>query len=175
MANNLRNIVFIGGIHGVGKGTICKEIVSKTDLIHITASEILKWNEISSSENKLVNNISTTQERLILGLKKFIDTDKQYLLDGHYCLLNSDGFACRIDEETFDKINPKIISIVIDDIGKIADRLEKRDNKKYDLKILNELQEMEIEYAKYLSKKYSIPYIEIKNNNCKSLLNIIKP
>ena len=35
-----------------GKGTICKEIVSKTDLIHITASEILKWNEINSSDNK---------------------------------------------------------------------------------------------------------------------------
>ena len=168
-----KNIIFIGGIHGVGKGTICKEITSKTDLIHITASQILRWNEISSPENKLVNNISSTQERLILGLKNLIAPDKQYLLDGHYCLLNSDGFPCRIDEETFDKINPKIISIVIDDIEKIIKRLEKRDNKKYDFETLNQLQEMEIEYAKYLSKKYSIPYVEIRNSNCKSLLNII--
>lgn len=168
-----KNIIFIGGIHGVGKGTICNEITSKTDIIHITASEILKWNEISSSENKLVNNISSTQERLILGLKSLIDTDKQYLLDGHYCLLNSDGFPSKIDEETFDKINPKIISIVIDDIEKIIERLEKRDDKKYDFETLNQLQEMEIEYAKYLSKKYSIPYVEIRNSNYKSLLNII--
>ena len=79
------NIIFIGGIHGVGKGTICKEIVSKTDLIHITASEILKWNEINSSDNKLVQNISSTQERLIYGLKNLIENDKQYLLDGHFC------------------------------------------------------------------------------------------
>jgi adenylate kinase len=169
------NIIFIGGIHGVGKGTICKEIASKTDLIHITASEILKWNEISSSDNKLVRNISSTQERLIYGLKNLIENDKQYLLDGHFCLLNSNGTPCKIDEETFDNINLKIISIVIDDIEKIADRLEKRDNKKYDLKILNELQQMEIEYAKYLSKKYSIPYIEIKKSDHKSLLNSIKP
>lgn len=170
-----KNIIFIGGIHGVGKGTICKEIASKTDLIHITASEILKWNEISSSDNKFVSNISSTQERLINGLKNLISNDKQYLLDGHFCLLNSNGIPSKIDEETFDFINPKIISIVIDDIEKIVDRLEKRDNKKYDVKILNELQEMEIEYAKYLSKKYSIPYIEIINNNYKSLLNSIKP
>jgi len=169
------NIIFIGGIHGVGKGTICKEIVSKTDIIHITASEIIKWNEISSSDNKLVNNIASTQEKLINGLKSLIKNDKQYLLDGHFCLLNSNGIPCKIDEETFDNINPKIISIVIDDIERISDRLEKRDNKKYDLKILNMLQEMEIEYAKYLSKKYSIPYIEIKNNDYKSLLNNIKP
>lgn len=169
------NIIFIGGIHGVGKGTICKEIASKTDIIHITASEIIKWNEISSHDNKLVNNIASTQEKLINGLKNLIKNDKQYLLDGHFCLLNSKGIPCKIDEETFDNINPKIISIVIDDIEKIANRLEKRDNKKYDLKILTVLQKMEIEYAKYLSKKYSIPYIEIKNNDYKSLLNNIKP
>ena len=30
---------------------------------------------------------------------------------------------------------------------------------------MNELQQMEIEYAKYLSDKYSIPYIEIKDGN----------
>ena len=167
------NIIFIGGIHGVGKGTICKEIASKTDLVHITASQILKWDEISSSDNKLVNNISSTQERLINGLKNLINNDKQYLLDGHFCLLNANGIPCKIDEDTFDSINPKIISIVIDDIEKIVDRLEKRDNKKYDIKILDELQQMEIEYAKYLSKKYSIPYIEIRNNNYKSLLNSI--
>jgi adenylate kinase len=170
-----KNVIFIGGIHGAGKGIICKEIASKTDLIHITASQVLKWNEISSLENKLVKNISSTQERLIFGLKNIIEKDNQYLLDGHFCLLDSNGIPCKIDEETFDIINPKIISIVIDNIEKIVDRLEKRDNKKYDIKILNELQEMEIEYAKYLSKKYSIPYIEIKNSDYKSLLNSIKP
>lgn len=168
-----KNIIFIGGIHGVGKGTICKEIVSKTDLNHITASQILKWNEISSLDNKLVINISLTQERLIYGLKNLIEKDKQYLLDGHFCLLDSNGIPCKIDEETFDNINPKIISIVIDDVEKIAKRLENRDYKKYDMKVLNELQEMEIEYAKYLSNKYSIPYIEIRNSNYKRLLNII--
>lgn len=173
---DLRNkIIFIGGIHGVGKGTICKEIASKTDLIHITASEILKWNEINSSDNKFVVNISSKQELLIVGLKNLIEKDKQYLLDGHFCLLDSNGIPNRIDEETFDIINPKIISIVIDSVDKIVCRLEKRDNKKYDIKILNELQKMEIEYAKYLSKKYSIAYIEIINSDYKSLLNSIKP
>lgn len=171
----MKNIIFIGGIHGVGKGTICMEIALRANIIHITASQVLKWDEISSTDNKLVQNISSTQERLLLGLKNLIEKDKQYLLDGHFCLLNSNGVPCKIDEETFDNINPKIISIVIDDVGKIVERLEKRDNKKYDAQTLNELQEMEIEYAKYLSNKYSIPYIEIRNNDYKSLLKIITP
>lgn len=169
----VKNIIFIGGIHGVGKGTICKEIVSKTDLIHITASEILKWSEISDSDNKLVTNISSTQERLIVGLKNLIKKDEKYLLDGHLCLLNSNEISSRIDEVTFDQINPKAIAIVIDNVEKIIKRLEIRDGKNYDAKVLNQLQQMEIEYAKYLANKYSILYIEIKDGNYTQLMKII--
>ena len=147
--------------------------MSITPLIHITASEILKWNEISSSDNKFVENLSSTQERLINGLEKLIKNENQYLLDGHFCLLNSLGVPCRIDEQTFDSINPKAISIVIDDVHKIARKLEARDQKKYNIDALDKFQQMEIEYAKYLSEKYSIPYIEIINNDYKSLLKLI--
>lgn len=170
----VKNIIFIGGIHGVGKGTICKEIALKTGLIHHTASHILKWVEISDSKNKLVKNINSTQDRLIRGLEKILKKDTQYILDGHFCLLNSDGIPCRIDEDTFDQINPKVIAIVIDDVGKIAQRLKDRDGKIYDIKVLNQLQKMELEYAKYLSDKYSIPYIEIRNSNYMQLINLME-
>ncbi len=168
-----KNIIFVGGIHGVGKGTICKEISLNTGLIHLTASQVLKWEEISNSDNKLVKNITSTQNRLIIGLKNLIKKDKKYLLDVHFCLLNSDGIPNRIDEDTFDQINPKVIAIVIDDVKKITKRLKARDGKIYDIKVLNELQQMEIEYAKYLSNKYLVPYIEIKDGNYTQLMEII--
>jgi adenylate kinase len=63
--------------------------------------------------------------------------------------------------------------IVIDNVEEIAKRLETRDDKIYDVKVLNELQLMEIEYAKYLSDKYSILYIEIKDGNYTQLMEII--
>jgi adenylate kinase len=169
----MKNIIFIGGIHGVGKGTICKEIALKTDIVHLSSSQILKWEEISDSDNKLVKNITSTQDRLIKGLKNLMKKDKKYILDGHFCLLNSKEVPTRIDEETFDQINPRAIAILIDDVVKIAVRLEVRDGKTYNIKILNELQQMEIQYAKYLSDKYSIPYFEIKNGNYTQLMEII--
>ena len=168
-----KNIIFIGGIHGVGKGTICKEISLKTGLTHLTASQILKWEEISEEGNKLVENISSTQDRLIKGLKNLIKKDKKYIIDGHFCLLDANGIPSRIDEGTFDQINAKILAIVIDDVVKITKRLKARDGKIYDVKVLNELQQMEVEYAKYLSNKYSVPYIEIKDGNYTQLMEII--
>jgi len=54
----MRNIIFIGGIHGSGKGVICENIVENSNLIHLTASEVLKWHELSSQANKVVQNFT---------------------------------------------------------------------------------------------------------------------
>ena len=69
--------------------------------------------------------------------------------------------------------NPKILTVVIDNPHEIARRLAKRDGKIYTIEDLNMFQNMEIEYAKYLSEKYSIPYIEIKNGEFNQLLKLI--
>ncbi len=160
-----RNIIFIGGIHGVGKGTICKKISFSKKITHLSASKVLKWNEISIEENKLVNSLDTTQSRLIKGLDALIQNADTYLLDGHYCLLNSKSKPERISEKTFEIIDPKVMAIVIEDAEIIYERLKRRDGTKYSLSLLDEMQKMEIDYAKHLSSKFSIPYIEIHNSN----------
>jgi len=169
MENKNRNIIFIGGIHGVGKGTICKKISVSKKITHLSASEVLKWDEISTKENKLVNNLETTQSRLIKGLDALIQNADTYLLDGHYCLLNSKNKPEKVSEKTFETIDPKVMAIVIEDTKIIYERLKQRDGTKYSLSLLNEMQEMEIDYAKYLSSKYNKPYVEIYNGNCNEL------
>lgn len=161
MKSKNRNIIFIGGIHGVGKGTICEKISLSKKVTHFSASKVLKWNEISKKENKLVKDLDKTQIRLLKGLNALIQDEHTYLLDGHYCLLNSNGEPKRVSEKTFEIIDPKVMTIVIEDTEIIYERLKQRDGTKYSLSLLNEMQEMEIKYAKFLSSKYNKPYVEI--------------
>jgi adenylate kinase len=63
---NDRKIIFVGGIHGVGKGTICKVLAQKFDFEHLSTSQVLKWNEISNLKNKKVQNFAITQDRLLM-------------------------------------------------------------------------------------------------------------
>ncbi len=165
METKNRNIIFIGGVHGVGKGTICKKISVSKKITHLSASKVLKWNEISTKENKLVKSLDTTQSRLIKGLDALIKNINTYLLDGHYCLLNSNSKPEKVSEKTFEIINPKVMAIVIEETEIIYERLKQRDGTKYSLSLLNEMQEMEIDYAKYLSSKFNKPYVEIHKNN----------
>lgn len=152
MNSKFKNIVFIGGIHGVGKSSICKEIVEVLGWQHLTASEVLKWKNIS----KQVENIGANQNRLISGLKNIIKPDAYYLLDGHFCLLDKSNKVSQIPESTFVDINPMALCLITDDVLSIKSRLEARDNKEYDASILSNMQVSEQHYAEQLSKKLNI-------------------
>lgn len=172
----MRNIIFIGGIHGSGKGKICEQIISNRKINHLTASEVLRWTEISEQNSKEVSDIESTQNRLITNLNRIINEDETYLLDGHYCLLNKLGQPEKIPIKTFKDINPSKIILVVADSLEIKKRLENRDSKIYNLILIEEFQNLEISYAKDISKILSIPILLIDSMkyNFEELINFIE-
>lgn len=170
-----KNIIFIGGIHGVGKSTICQHICSELNMEYLSASELLKWKDINGdSKNKKVKDISDTQNRLIIGLENTIQKDKFYLLDGHYCLLNSNNEISKIPVETFKQINPISFNLVLGNISEIKQRLEARDNKPYDYELLQRFQDEELAYAEYLSETFDTPLNIGKNNDYLNILDSLR-
>lgn len=160
-----RKIIFVGGVHAVGKGTICKKIAQKYNFEHLSASQVLRWEEISNAENKVVKDIEMTQDRLLTNLNKIIQPDKKYLLDGHFTLLDTNGVPKKIDKTTFIGIQPKSIILITCDPQVILERLIKRDNTKYKLETIEEMQAMEIEHATYISKMLCVPLFMISNED----------
>jgi adenylate kinase len=166
------NVIFIGGIHGVGKSTICQHVCRELNMEYLSASEVLKWEDINEDEkNKKVEDIPFTQNRLITGLKNTLQKDKNYLLDGHYCLLNKDNEVENISLDTFTQINPRILVLILGEITDIKKRLEIRDNKLYEYKLLEHLQNSELDYAKYLSEILNVPLHIGKSDDYLSVLN----
>ena len=51
--NMTSKIAFIGGIHGVGKSTVCKHICRDLKIEYLSASELLKWKDLNEdAQNK---------------------------------------------------------------------------------------------------------------------------
>jgi adenylate kinase len=165
-------LIFIGGIHGAGKGSICRRICEQTDLIHLEASKLLKWDEISAVDNKKVENIPNTQNRLLAGLNKAIKENESYLLDGHFCLLNSKLMVEKIPLEFYVEISPRMILVVTAPIRSIKKRLELRDGRIYNSNLLKTMQTVEREYSEEISRKLCIPFFEIKYENFKEFIEI---
>lgn len=170
----MNKIVFIGGIHGSGKGTICSQISKKFQIPHYSCSELIKWEEISCRSNKNVDDFEVTQNRLLNGIKSNITFEKLTLLDGHFCLLNRLGNPEKIQEQTFLDINPILIAIVTEDLNTIQERLKNRDGKRYDLDLLHRMQQLEYSQAKIVSNILSTPFTDVKTKNIEELHEFIK-
>lgn len=169
----MRDIVFVGGIHGVGKSTFCSKVCNEVSRVHLKASELLKWEEISDADNKEVGDIQYTQNRLINGLNNVFKKDESYLIDGHYCLFGLDGRIENVPVSTFKEINPKMLIIVTLNPKIIKERLEKRDKKKYELNHIDKLQRAELKHANHISKTLEVPLIEIKDEEYSPIINLL--
>ncbi|WPV00578.1 ATP-binding protein [Mucilaginibacter sp. cycad4] len=153
-----KNIIFVGGIHGVGKSTICHRLVNALNINYLSASEVLKWKDINTDfKNKLVSDIPDTQDRLLRGLHNVVNHDHHYILDGHFCLFNKDGVATKVPLKTFSAINPIYLVVIVGDTAKVADGLKNRDEKTYSEKSLAYMQTMELHYAQEISTELSVP------------------
>lgn len=161
-----KNIVFIGGIHGAGKGRLCAEISQKLDVIHLSASDLLQWSDLNEDNtNKNVEDIRNTQERLVKGLQNIIKSNKRYIIDGHFCLLDKNGEIQTVPQDTFEHILPIAILVLEETPEVISTRLLARDNKCYSPSFLTKMQEKEIETAHEIAKHLGIDILTINSQN----------
>lgn len=149
-------IIFIAGIHGVGKTTFCKKKNFKNVY---TASDLIK--RYKNIKNKFTNKIFENQEILLEAIAQI--EEKEIYLDGHFCLLDSYGNINELPLELYEKLDISKIILLIADPLEIKKRLEKRDKIKYNSTLLKKFQEKEIERAKYVSEKLNIKLKILKN------------
>lgn len=154
----VNNIIFIGGIHGVGKTTLCKKISAELPIEHFSSSELISMLDSQKIRNdKIAEDIKGNQNLLLDAVEHFLHDSKVYLLDGHFCLIDGDYSIKKIPIKTFESLGIKGIIILSDDEEKILERLKGRDNRNYSLEFIRDFQENEITYGKYVADKIKVP------------------
>ncbi len=85
-------IIFVAGIHGVGKTTCCEKASVRTGLPFHTASEIIRSEKSSAIEQntKSVADVKGNQELLLIGIQRKLDLGQfKFFLDGHFTIKNA--------------------------------------------------------------------------------------
>lgn len=146
-------MIFVGGVHGVGKTTYCLELERETGKIKCTASELISKINKQWFDDKRTTNIEDNQRILIEEVKGLRQSIGEMILDGHLCLINHDGEIVRLPIEVFESLDIDEIIILVDTPTRIKKRLENRDSTIWDIGFINEFQNEEIRYAKVLANK----------------------
>lgn len=160
-----KKAIFMGGIHGVGKTTLCELILKQTGIKFYTASSLIKRvrAELVESGVKKVADINNNQQVLLSGIEMYVESGPYYVLDGHFCLLNSSGEVTRIPPETFSAISPSAIVCVSDRVDVIRSRISGRDDVDYDEGLLSEFLSEESKYASELASSLRVPFLHFDN------------
>lgn len=159
--DSLKKLVFVGGVHGVGKSTICRSICDELGITYLSASDLIKWSELNvDPRNKLVKDISQTQDRLVTALNALVQVGKDYLLDGHFCLFNSQADVKRIPLATFKSIAPAVVCVITGTPSEIEESQGRRGGQVYSQSLIKEMQDSEVAHARQVSTDLRIPLIQ---------------
>ena len=151
-------MIFIGGVHGVGKSFLCS-LAKERFGINAYSSGILiaAYKKDKYLPDKKVADISYNQNILKLALREIEETEKTFLLDGHFCLYNKFGEIEGIAPAVYKELNPKAILILIAAPSVLFERLSSRDGISYSLEGLENFQIHEIQHAKQVASDFGVP------------------
>ena len=114
----------------------------------------MKW---KNPAHKKVENVEENQNKLLTNLPYFIDLDKNYLLDGHFCLLTEKNTIERVPIEVFENINPDMIILLEECPTVICQRLSDRDTIQYSEDLIKNFLLEERMYANEVADTLGIP------------------
>ncbi len=141
-------MIFISGVHGVGKSYFCNLIKDKLGIETYTASSLISERKKQPfAADKLVPDIDINQQFLLAAVDELRTSGTNFVLDGHFCLLNQDGDITRIGIETFTTLKPDAILLLTETPEIIAQRRKSRDGLECHSEGIRQAQEAEVSYA----------------------------
>lgn len=170
-------IVFVSGVHGVGKTTTCQQAVADIDWSQKSASSIIRQEKATAiqDESKTVKDIPGNQELLITGLRRFTSNSRpNLLLDGHFTLLSESEEIVEIDKSVFEKMSLSGIVLIQDQPEKIDTRLRERDLKSIGTERIGHHQVVEEKHAKEVAKILSIPLFKVDAFDSSKLAEVLR-
>ena len=146
-------MIFLSGVHGVGKSYFCRLAKEVTGIESYSASELIaQKRQIEFSQNKFIPDIEDNQPYLLQAVAELKATGQNFILDGHFCLLDGTGKVQRISRDTFITLMPESIILLTEKPEIIADRRRARDKVDVNESSIIDFQLRECNYAKELAE-----------------------
>lgn len=170
-------IIFVGGVHGVGKSTCCAEVARATGCLHVTASEIIRRERAGAiaASGKLVADVEGNQGLLIRGFQSLRKEAgaASILLDGHFAMRDSGGHIQSVAVEVFSALGIGHLVCLADEPHLIADRMAQRDGAKPVERDIAALQEAEHKNASRVAALLGIPFSLLRSPHMEDLRQLV--
>ena len=154
----MSSVVFVSGVYGVGKSTLCDKLSKKCHINFYSASDVISdVNGEKYGSNKTVIDKEANQEILVKKIQEKLEYEKLMILAGHFCIIGNDGRVEQLPLHTYSKL--QISSIILLELQHdiIIQNLIRRDGKVYSTEQIEELLRTERNCAIHIAETLNIP------------------
>ncbi len=146
--------IFVAGIYGVGKSTLCNNLSKELGIPAYSAGDLISSvNGEHYGANKAVTDKMSNQAILTSQVQKLLENTSQILLAGHFCIFDRDNNIDYLSESVFSNLEIERILLLKAPISTILKNLSLRDNKEYTQEQILSLYNAEDERAKEIFHK----------------------
>lgn len=123
------SVIFLTGVHGVGKGYLGAPVAKSLGIDHFTASQLIREERGRATwgADKRVGEVDDNQSALIRAVRHRRAAGQDILLDGHFVLRGTSGELVRLGNDVFGDLQLSGVVLLTEDAQTIADRLIGRD------------------------------------------------
>jgi adenylate kinase len=122
-------VIFITGVHGVGKSFLGAQVSKSLNIDHCTASTLIREEKGHATwgTDKRVSEVEDNQLALIRAVKRRRDLGVNLLLDGHFVLRDASGELLKLSKGVFAELTLAGVVLLTENPLIIAERLIGRD------------------------------------------------
>lgn len=161
-----RRIVFLAGVHGVGKSTLAREVSKFTGIPFYAASALIRaYKQRPIDHGKVAIDPDDNQKILSLALADVKDEVPIIGLDGHFVLRGASA-PYEVPDSLFESLAICGICLATGDSSVIYERLRDRDGSSAlsedEIRAISQLEALR---AKAVAKKLAVPFLEVTSDN----------
>lgn len=154
------SIIFVAGVYGVGKSTLCDKLSTLLDIPAYSAGDLIsKINGEIYGKNKAVKDKNANQDILINAVQEKLSKNPQFILAGHFCIFTADNNVDILPEDVFSRLNISRIILLETSEETVLKNIKKRDNKCYSYEDISRLIEAEKRQAEEVAHNLNIQLI----------------
>lgn len=139
------SILYVTGIHHVGKSTLCKYLSEMFSVPHYSASEIIKnalnFNNKPEKYNSEIEYNAKIFKESVLNLDNI---NENIIIDGHTVLLNEDCKPYSVNMSIFNNLPIECVVLLIGDVNLLVSRFINACDFNVSKVEINHFQELEI-------------------------------
>lgn len=169
------SVIFLAGVHGVGKGFLGTPVANSIGITHLTASQLIREEKGQATwgTDKKTSDLDENQLALIRAVGQRRLTHPSILLDGHFVLRNTQGVLTPLATSVFKELRLTGVVLLTEGESVIANRLALRDKGMPDVHAISELAAAELTHAQGVCTELELPLVKIHAPTLASLTDAV--